>query len=230
VVHVGLVAEFSLIAAGVAEAVPWLDADEGGLLLIGAPEGDDGAAVVEGHGGRAVGVEQACLMGLAVVDLDAVVGEERVVEGDDAVADHVEGYLRHLVGAVDVALQTFQGLLVVEGDDAVQGLVLAAAWGQEGGVAAYLEVDVAHVGVLHVPDDVDLVAAEAIGDGEVEAEWIDLQRLLRLVEGVGQLRFRLMDEGELRVAGEAVAGQVICLAVDVVGVVLDAADEGEEDG
>ena len=125
---------------------------------------------------------------------------------------------------------TLQGLLVVECDDAAQGLVLAAAGGQEGGVAANLEVEVAHVGVLHVPDDVDLVAAETVGHGEVEAEGIDLQRLLRLAEGVGQVRLRLMDEGELRVAGEAVAGQVIRLSVDVVGVVLDAADEGEEDG
>ena len=97
-------------------------------------------------------------------------------------------------------------------------------------MAAYLEVYVARVGVLHVPDDVQLVAAQPIADSQVEVVGVDLQCLLRLVQGVGHLVFALGDEGELRVAGEAVARQVVLLAVDGIGVVVDAAHDGEEDG
>ena len=45
VVHVGLVLEFTVVAAMVAQTVPRFDADERCLLLVGAPEGNDGTTV-----------------------------------------------------------------------------------------------------------------------------------------------------------------------------------------
>ena len=105
VVHVGLVLELTFPSSRVAQAIPRLYADEGSLLLIGTPEGDDGALVVYCHSGRAVSVEQACLMRLTVVYLHAVVGKELVVEWDKAILDLVELNLRHLVRAVDIALE-----------------------------------------------------------------------------------------------------------------------------
>ena len=48
-VHQGLVLEFSLEAARVANAVPGLYAYEGCLLAEGTPEGDDGGAEGDCH-------------------------------------------------------------------------------------------------------------------------------------------------------------------------------------
>ena len=233
-VHVGLGAELTLVAAGVAEAVPGFDADEGRLLLVGTPESNDGTLVVDGDGRRPVRVEQLGTVCLRGVNLHAVVAEKVVVESDE-VALCLYGHFDHLVGAVDVALDARQRLVVVierrarETNDASQWLVLATAWCEEGRVSANLEVQVLSAGVLDVPDDVQLVARQTVGDGEVEAEGEDLQRLLRLVQGVGELCLCVVNEFECRVAGKAVAGQVIGLAVDIVRVVLDAADDGEED-
>lgn len=61
VVHVGLILELAVVAAMVAQTVPWLDTDKGRLLLVRTPEGDDRTAVVECYGRCAVGVEQNSL-------------------------------------------------------------------------------------------------------------------------------------------------------------------------
>ena len=61
VVHVGLILELAVVAAMVAQTVPWFDTDKGRLLLVRTPEGDDRTAVVECHGWCAVGVEQDSL-------------------------------------------------------------------------------------------------------------------------------------------------------------------------
>ena len=74
-VHVGLVLEFTVVAAMVAKTVPRFDADERCLLLVGAPEGDDGTTVVEGHGRGAIGIQQGGLRGLTLVELHAIIGE-----------------------------------------------------------------------------------------------------------------------------------------------------------
>ena len=48
----------------------------------------------------------------------------------------------------------------------------------EGGMAANLEVYLAHVGIQHVPDDADPVAVERVADAEGEVVRIDFLRLL----------------------------------------------------
>ena len=51
-------------------------------------------------------------------------------------------------------------------------------------MTANLEVDVACVGVLYVPHDMNLVTTQAVADSEVEAVGIDFQRLLCLMQGL----------------------------------------------
>ena len=78
VIHQGLVLEFAFETAWVANAVPGFDADEGGVLLVGAPKGDDGGAELYGHFSLACLVEQFGTAYLALVDLHAVVAARSV--------------------------------------------------------------------------------------------------------------------------------------------------------
>ena len=96
-------------------------------------------------------------------------------------------------------------------------------------MTAYLEMNLAGVGILDVPDDVNLVVFQAIGDGQVEMEGIDLQRLFIVMQGKGHLVLRLADQRKLLVAGKAVARQVILLAIHPIGIVIDAAHQREQD-
>ena len=229
VVHEGLVLELTAEAAGIAQTIPGLDTYKGSVLPEGAPEGDDGGAEFDRDLGIACFVEQFGTAHLTLVDLHAVVAPGVVGELDDA-ALGFDGHLGHLVGAVDIALQTVEGLGVVETDAAVLALAGLHVGDVEGGVAADLEVDLALVGVEHVPDDADGVAVEDVADAEGEVVGIDLTCLLARFEGEGDLAVALGDQFEVGVAGKAVAGKVVLLAVDTVGVVVDAADDGKEDG
>ena len=118
VVHEGLVTELTVVATGVTQSVPGFYADEGSLLLVGTPEGDDGTAVVHCDSRRSVEVQQFGTMGLRVMDLHRVVREELVVEDYQALVDAQVG-LCHLVRTVDIALQSNERLVVVQSDDAL---------------------------------------------------------------------------------------------------------------
>ena len=115
-------------------------------------------------------------MGLTLVNLHRVVAEEVVGKFHDT---HVglQRHLHHIVRAVGIAAQGIHRFLVVELDHAFH----LAAGQVECRMTANLEVYLAVVGVLHVPDDMYAVAFQPVGDGQIETEGIHLQRLLRLV-------------------------------------------------
>ena len=56
-IHQRLVLELTLETSWIADAVPGFDADEGRLLAIGTPEGDDGCSEGDGDFGLACLVE-----------------------------------------------------------------------------------------------------------------------------------------------------------------------------
>ena len=70
-------------------------------------------------------------------------------------------------------------------------------------MTANLEVDDLVVGVLYVPDNVEFVAGKAIGNGEVEVEWIVLESLLVVDEGEGKAVAGLAYELEVNELAEA---------------------------
>lgn len=70
-------------------------------------------------------------------------------------------------------------------------------------MTANLEVDYLVVGILNVPDNVEFVAGKAIGNGEVEVEWIVLESLLVVDEGEGKAITGLANELEIYEFAEA---------------------------
>ena len=104
------------------------------------------------------------------------------------------------------------------------------AWNVESWVPANLEVNLAGIGVVDVPDDANLILVERVADGEGEVVGIDLLGLLRRFEGEGHLAGTLGNELEFGVAGKTVTWQMILLAINTVGLVVDGADDREEDG
>ena len=167
-VHQGLVLEFSLEAARVANTIPRLDADEGRLLAERTPEGDDGGTEGDGDLRITSRSNEFCTMQLALVDLDGVVAPGVVCELHNAILCLYEWYLVHLVRAVAIAVEGVHWLLVVKTDAPVLVLASLHAWDVEGWVAAYLEVDLLGVGVMAVPDDTYLVIIKDRADAESE--------------------------------------------------------------
>ena len=228
-VHEGFVFELSLETSWVAKTIPWLDADKGCILLERTPEGDDGGAEVDGNLSLASLVEQLGTMHLTLVDLYAVVTPSVVAELDDATLG-LYGNLNHLVGTIDIALQSIEGLLIVEAD----ATILALAWfhigNVEGGVTTNLEVDLLGIGVVDVPDNTDLIAIERVADGEGEVVGIDFLGFFARFEGESYLARALEDELEIGIASETMARKVVLLSINGIGVVVDATHDGEEDG
>ena len=229
-IHQRLVLELALETARVADAVPRLDADKGGLLAIRTPEGDDWRAEGDRHLRLAIGPQQFGTVQLALMDLDGVVAPGVVGEFHDAVFGLDEGHLVHLVRAVAVAVECVHRLLVVEADAAVLVLAGLHARHVEGGVAANLEVYLSLVSVVDVPDDTYYIIIKHVADAEGEVVGIDLLRVFRRFEGEAYLALIMGDERKLGIAGKTVAGQMIFLPVDTIGLVVDAAHDGEEDG
>ena len=129
--------------------------------------------------------------------------------------------------AAGIAVETLR-CRVVEAQTALQMLALLCSRHEECGMTAYLEVDGAVVGVLHMPDDMYLVALELIGDGKVEMVGIDLQCLLAIGQRKGDTVGTFADKGEIGVAGKAVPAKMIGVALAAVGVLPQAADQWEE--
>ena len=181
-VHEGLVLELAIESTMVANAIPRLDADEGGILAKGAPESTNGCLVINGDSRLAIDIEEHGTVGLALVDLHAVVAEEALADLDDTHIS-IQRNIDLVVGPVSIATQNIDRLLAVELDNTL-GLTTRQV---EGGVPAYLEVNLLGVGILDMPNDMNLIAFQTIGDGQIEVIGIDFQRFFRLMKGKGHL-------------------------------------------
>jgi len=127
-----------------------------------------------------------------------------------------------------VTIETHRSL-VVEFQGSLHFFALLAARNHECWVTANLEVDDLVVGVLNVPDNVEFVAGKAIGNGEVEVEWIVLESLLVVDEGVGETVAGLAHELEVNELTEAMARLGVFLVADAVGILPQSAYDREEE-
>lgn len=130
---------------------------------------------------------------------------------------------------MSIAIETL-GIGVVEAQIAVQRVTVFHSGHVECGMATDREQQFAAVGVLHVPDHVDGVAVEPVGHAQIEVEGIDLECLFALGEGKGDAVVGFGYESEVALAGKSVAQHVILLAVEMIGVVPESTDDGEEGG
>ena len=172
VVHQGFILEFALKVSGVTQTIPRLNTYEGSLLAIRTPEGNDRGRLVHRYCRLTSGIHQHSTMGLALMNLHRVVTEEVVAKLQNT---HIslQGDLHHIVAAVSITLQRVHRLLIVQLNHTLQ---LTARY-VKGGVTTYLEVNLLRIGILYVPDDVHLVTLQTIGNSQVEAEGVNLQRL-----------------------------------------------------
>ena len=224
-VHQGLVLELALEVSRVADAVPRFYADERSQFAVWTPEGADRCLVFHRHCRFARGIYQHGTVRLALVNLHRVVAEEVVADFQHTPVS-LQGHLHHVVATVGIALQHIHRLLVVQLDHPLQ----FSARHVKGRVSAYLEVNLAAVRVLHMPDDVYLVALQTIGNGQVETVRIHLQRLLRFMQRQCHFLLRLSDDGKLRVACKPMTRQMILLPVDHVCIIVHTTDDRKQYG
>ena len=163
------------------------------------------------------------------MELHAVIREGLVIDSQHAVFG-LGLNLSQFMRTVDIALQVLHLFLIIKDDDALQGFVLLTTRSQESGVTANLEMNIALVGILYVPDNVELIAFQTVGNGQIEAVGIHLQCLLTLVESVCHTVWSLGNELELGIACKTVTGKMILLAIYAIGIIIDTAYDGEEDG
>ena len=133
------------------------------------------------------------------------------------------------MGATTHVAEEANRSLVVELQCRLHLLALLATWYDECWVTTYLEEDFLVIGVLHVPDDVNLIAFQTIRNGKIDVIWIVLQGLLVVDEGKGETVGSLAYQLELCVTGEAMAREVIFGSVDAIGVVPHTANDREKD-
>lgn len=107
---------------------------------------------------------------------------------------------------------------VVEAQTALQMFAFLCARNEECGVSANLEIDWAHIGVLDMPYDVNLISVETVGHSKIEVIRINLQRLLRFGEGKGNAVGTLGYELEVGVARKAVTAKMIGVTLAAVSV------------
>ena len=176
-VHQGLVLEFTGETARITETIPGFDADKGGILLVGAPEGDDRRMELYCHPWIPVSTEQFGTMHLTLVDLHAVVAPCVVAELNDALLGF-HRYLNHLMGAIDIAFQAVKGGGIVEADAAILFVAGLHVGYVEGRMPANLEVYLAGVCVMDVPDDSYFVVIEHVTHAEGEVVGIDFPGLI----------------------------------------------------
>ena len=162
------------------------------------------------------------------MELHAVIREGLVIDSQHAVFG-LGLNLSQFMRTVDIALQVLHLFLIIKDDDALQRFVLLTTRSQESGVTANLEMDIALVGILHVPDNVNFITFQLIGHSEVKAVGVYLQCLLTLVESVCHTVWSLGNELELGIACKTVTGKMILLAIYTIGIIIDAAYDGEQD-
>ena len=114
VIHKGFVLEFALEISGVAYAIPRLYADEGCLLVVRTPEGDDRRVKIYRHLRFARFVEQLRLVQLTLVYLNRIVAPRIVRKFHHAILSLDERHFVHLVRAVQVTMQGVQRLTVIQ--------------------------------------------------------------------------------------------------------------------
>lgn len=208
------------------DAIPRFDADEGRMLAGGTPDAQGRCLTVDGDDSLVVVIEDLDMSDLAAVEDQRVIAEHILREDPDAVVG-LYGVIAFDDTAMVIAIEAL-GAWIVDAQSSAQWLSLAGSGNEEGGMATDLEEDGLAVGILHMPYDMDLVAFQTIGDGEVEMVGIDLEGLLAVGEGesdaVGGLAYYL----EVGVAGEAMAGEMIFLSVYAVGILPQSTDEREE--
>ncbi len=162
-VHEVLVTELAFIFGKVVDAVPRLDAYEWGMLAVWTPDADGWCAEVERYGWLVFFVEQRNGLYLALVEdycivLETILGEfpNRVLRlnfmmsGDDTPSN--------------VAKDALNGLVVMKIEFALQWFTRFCSGYAECRVTAYLEVNLLRVGVMNMPDDVDGVLLQTVGD------------------------------------------------------------------
>ena len=155
-------------------------------------------------------------MQLTLVHLDGVVAPGVLRELNDAVFSLAKGHFVHRVRAVGIAVQGIHRLLVVKADYAT-GLPLRHV---EGRMTTNLEMNLAGVGVVHMPDDAYLITIEHIADAQREVIGVHLLRGFGRFEGQGNLPVAPGNELELGIAGKAVARQVILPAIHAIGLMI----------
>jgi len=214
-VHEVLVTELAFIFGKVVDAVPRFDAYEWGMLAVWTPDADGWCAEVERYGWLVFFVEQRNGLYLTLVEdyrivLETILGEfpNRVLRlnfmmsGDDTPSN--------------VAKDALNGLVVMKIEFALQWFARFCPGYAECRVTAYLEVNLLGVGVMNMPDDVDGVLLQTVGDAEHESVWVLLHCLFRVFQYVCQAVVGLTDEFKLGVAGKSVTLHIECLSLGAI--------------
>ena len=228
-VHEILVAELSAVLISVVHAIPRFETDEGGVLAVGRPYSHTRGVEIDGHHGAGIlRVENLDGVNLTLVDDDGVVLECLLGEGHQS---SLERGQRIAVGgdaAFVVAVDAVDRIGVVEAQHALHRLALGHAGQVEGWMSTYLEVNLTLVGVVNMPDDVHLVAHELVGDCQHEVVGILAQRVLVVVQQVGDALLRELEELKVHVARKTVAAKVVGVALGAVGALPQSAYYWEE--
>ena len=115
-VHQRLVLELSLEATRITDTIPRLDADEGRLVAVWAPEGNHRGTEGDGHLGLSGLIQQLCTMQLTLMDLDRVVAPGVVGELHQSVLRLHERHLVHLMRTIQVTVKRIHRRFVVQTD------------------------------------------------------------------------------------------------------------------
>lgn len=227
-VHEILVLELTVKLSPVVYAIPWLDADEWSVLACWVPDTYARGLEFEGYVRFALLIEDAYLLYLTLVEDDGIISKCLLVYFPDTLVG-LYGFLSLAVDAAVHITEEANWCLVVELEGSLHLFALLATWYEECWVTTNLEEDFLVVGVLYMPDDMNLVAFQAIRDSEIEVVRIVLQCLLAVDEGEGETIASLSYELKLCITSKTMAWQVILLAVDAVGIVPKSAYYREED-
>ena len=168
-------------------------------------------------------------MGLATMELNGVVLEIFIVETNHTLIGLCRN-LCHLMTTIGKTLQIGHRLSVVQYKGTFQFVAFLHAWHIESWMTAYLEMDLLGVGILHMPSHNNLVAIKTIADGEIEMIGIDLQGLFTVMKGIRHAVFGLSHQRKLGITGKSMTWQMILLAINGIGIVVDAANNRKQYG
>ena len=161
--------------------------------------------------------------------LDRVIAPGVVRELHDTVFCLYERDLNHLVGTIEIAAEGIHRLGIVKTDASVLVLTRLHPRDVEGWMTSYLEMDLAGISVIDMPDNTDLIIIEHITDGEGEVVGIHLLGLFRRLESEGHFTSTLSDKLEICIASKTMTWQMVFLAIDAIGIIVDTAHDREED-
>ena len=162
-IHQVFITELSAILVVVVYAVPRLDAEERGVLAVRCP--DANARSVEADCDcrtRCLRVENLYLAQLTLVDDNRVVLEALLIESPKSAVASLQFVAVVGDASVVIAVDALNLVAAVEAQTALDRLALLHSRQVECGVSANLEVYLACVGVMNMPDDVYLVLHELV--------------------------------------------------------------------